>query len=270
MNHLSDIEGYLNQQVKEGCFRSNMAEGKNGKIEEGERSDQEKDLAYQNWKDEYREETIKEHNEITKESLALTKELQKLILGLATGTLVFSVTFVDKLEAELFQKWILASGWASLLISILAGVAFISVLLRQYIFNRELPLEIYGLDFPRKMKNRTKEFIKKEFSFDENEAEKMADLFSRKEVWESISKEGEFKSHSLRKAAGVMAKLFSLLDKIYKEKGDGDPPFPTKMIKKIISHLTIWNKVAAILAYVSQAAFFVGIVLIALFAFLNL
>ena len=58
-----------------------MAEGKNGKIEEGERSDQEKDLAYQNWKDEYREETIKEHNEITKESLALTKELQKLILG---------------------------------------------------------------------------------------------------------------------------------------------------------------------------------------------
>lgn len=258
-----------------------MAEGKNGKIEEGKRGDQEKDLAYQNSderKDEYREETTKEHNEIIKESLALTKELQKLILGLATGTLVFSVTFVDRLEAELFQKWILASGWASLLISILAGVAFISVFFRQHIFIRQLPMETYALDQVRKVKNKIKETFEKELTLDENEAEKLGDLFSRKEVWESISKgRSNIKSHltakdveSFRKVAGIMAKLLSLIDKFSKEKGDGDPSFPTKMIKKLIRHATIWYKVAAILAYVSQTAFFVGIVLIALFAFLNL
>ncbi|MFH1934456.1 MAG: hypothetical protein ABIN18_23145 [Pseudomonadota bacterium] len=262
-----------------------MAEEKNEKIEEGKRNDQDKDLAYQNneRKFEYREETRKEHNEIIKESLDLTKELQKLILGLATATLVFSVTFVDKLAPELFQKWILVTGWASLLISILAGVAFISVLLRQHIFIRQLPLETYTLDVLRNFKNQFKEAIKKhliftnELSLDENKAEKMAELFSQKEVWEFFSKKGKFKSHvstkdvkALRRIAGIMAILVSLVDKIYEEKGDGDPLFPTKMAKKLISQLTIWNKVAAIVGYVSQAAFFVGIVLIALFAFLNL
>jgi len=60
--------------------------------------------------------------ETLKEESVKSKEYYKFIIGLATGTLVFSVTFLKGVIDSPEYKIILIAGWVCLLISIVAGV----------------------------------------------------------------------------------------------------------------------------------------------------
>ncbi len=55
------------------------------------------------------------------------KEQTKYILSLATGTLIFSITFIEKIVPYPIHKWLIVSGWVSLLFSIISGVLSISL-----------------------------------------------------------------------------------------------------------------------------------------------
>jgi hypothetical protein len=54
--------------------------------------------------------------------LSQQREDLRFGIGLATGALIFSVTFIDKLAPIPHYKWLLFSGWVALLVSILAGI----------------------------------------------------------------------------------------------------------------------------------------------------
>jgi hypothetical protein len=57
-----------------------------------------------------------------KENTSRRKEYYKFVIGLSTGTLVFSVTFVEKFSLLQAFKPIIVIGWVCLIISIIAGV----------------------------------------------------------------------------------------------------------------------------------------------------
>jgi len=57
-----------------------------------------------------------------KESSVKSKEYYKFIIGLSTGTLVFSITFLKEFVTFPEYKFILIIGWFCLLTSIIAGV----------------------------------------------------------------------------------------------------------------------------------------------------
>lgn len=57
-----------------------------------------------------------------KESSARSKDYCKFVIGLSTGTLVFSVTFIDKFGLLPPYKPIILIAWCCLIISIVTGV----------------------------------------------------------------------------------------------------------------------------------------------------
>ena len=57
-----------------------------------------------------------------KEHYLRSKDYYKFIIGLSTGALVFSITFVEKFGAEPNCKSLMLIGWVCLIVSILAGV----------------------------------------------------------------------------------------------------------------------------------------------------
>jgi hypothetical protein len=63
-----------------------------------------------------------------KESLPIQKEHLKFIIGLSTGTLVFSITFFDKNTYALEYQWIAIIGWVFLLVTVVTGVSMLNSL----------------------------------------------------------------------------------------------------------------------------------------------
>ncbi len=57
-----------------------------------------------------------------KESTLRSKEYYKFIIGLSTGTLLISVTFIDKFSLLPAYKPLIVIGWICLIISIISGV----------------------------------------------------------------------------------------------------------------------------------------------------
>jgi hypothetical protein len=57
-----------------------------------------------------------------KERYLRSKDYYKFIIGLSTGALVFSITFIEKYGAETNCKSLMLMGWVCLIVSILAGV----------------------------------------------------------------------------------------------------------------------------------------------------
>lgn len=222
-------------------------------------------------------EQLKKLQESSKESLSLNKELHKLLLGLATGTLVFSVTFIDKLAPQMLYKNILAMGWFSLLVSVLASVAFISLAFSQFILLRNIPSYEYLFEIRKKIKHRVKERAQKELSWDEATAEKFGGMFLKKNFWDFVHKKGFFSGEKtsvelIEKEKGlakVMAKFISGLEKVIGKDEIEGLDFQVKQANKLIREIMVWAKVITILGYVSQGAFFVGVLFIAVFGFLN-
>lgn len=57
-----------------------------------------------------------------KESTSRSKDYYKFVIGLSTGALVFSVTFIEKFTLLQAYKPIILIGWVCLIISIISGV----------------------------------------------------------------------------------------------------------------------------------------------------
>lgn len=71
------------------------------------------------------DDTLKNIDEVLdnlKDSSPKSKEYCKFIISLATGTLVFSVTFLKEFETFPEYNFVLVIGWLCLLASIIAGV----------------------------------------------------------------------------------------------------------------------------------------------------
>ena len=205
--------------------------------------------------------------EVVKESINLNKELLKLVLGLATGTLVFSVTFVDKLGPELNHKWILGIGWGCLLASILAGVTFISLAFKRYTFIKSYPELEKVIDGVAGSKNVLKEALKKVTNWNEDQAKLAAEMYFKPEHWKKRAKSDN--NEEDKKTSKIMYKLVSILERFTRKHVGAKSDFSLKLITALIRQISIWENVSIALGYVTQWAFFSGIVLIALFAYLN-
>lgn len=218
----------------------------------------------------------KQETEKWKESVNLNKELHKLVLGLATGTLVFSVTFIDKLAPQMLYKYLLAIGWGSLLVSILASVAFISLLFRHFIFYKSFLLTFQDfLTLRERIKNMLKKKFQEESSWSEDFAKEFVDSLMNKKFVQHVAKEGLFckdRPDLIEKEKTFARIWFIFLSELETINGkDEVEGAEIRLIEflKSIRQMVMGEKVITILGYVSQGAFFVGIFFIAIFGFLN-
>ena len=207
-----------------------------------------------------------------KDSSPQSKEYCKFLIGLSTGTLMFSVTFLKQLAPFPQYKFLLAIGWLCLLASIVAGVlllpkpdqlqttiqnlkfvfgspqiaaAFYQEEFHQFCLKEWIKRSIRTVKADEKMKE---ELIQKVDDFATKDLEKFSEVLTSSEVKDS---EREYFKEVL--------KFLSLSKKI---QNVANPTALIRKYRKIILQ-TIWFNIVLIYG------FFVGVFAISLFSIIN-
>jgi len=213
-----------------------------------------------------------------KDSSAKSKDYYKFIIGLATGTLIFSLTFLKEFATFPEYKLILIIGWLCLFASIIAGVLVLPM--ADQLHSRVQSLkgllkspEMVGAIFKKELqqhylKNFVKNAVDPFFKNDEKKKEefhKFVDKLSTKELKkliEQVSLAGIKDSQAIRFLKEFFKEIFKLfsLSKIVER--EANPTIIFKRVRRIILQM-IW------LDRVMKYAFFAGVFAISLFSIIN-
>jgi len=213
-----------------------------------------------------------------KESSAQSKDYYKFIIGLATGTLVLSVTFLKGFIISPEYKIILIIGWLCLLSSIIAGVLVLpkadhlnaKVQSLKSLFRSK---EILGAIAKKELqehylKSLIKGIIDPVFKDDEKKKEEFYQFLDNlpiRELKKFYEKAGLLGVKNpkyisfLKEFLGEMFKLISLTKIVEQE---GNPSFLFKGVRRIILQMIWFDRVM-------KYAFFVGIFAISVFSIIN-
>jgi hypothetical protein len=207
-----------------------------------------------------------------------SKEYSKFVIGLATGTLVFSVTFLKGLVIFPEYKFILIIGWFCLLASIIAGVlllpktdelhAYIQSL-KNLLKSPETIVPIVKKELQEHfLKSWTKNIIDPVVKDDENKKKELYQFVDNLSLQESKKylealhllnvKDPQIISF-LKEFLEGMFKLLSLSKMVELR---ANPSFVLKSIKKIILQRIWFDRLM-------KYAFFVGILAISVFSIIN-
>ena len=213
----------------------------------------------------------------------IIKEQQKYILSLATGTLIFSVTFVGKIALVPVHKWLIVTGWIFLLISIVAGITAMHSLyqlivtmesLKRLTKDKNIPNMIFDEGYwerqsikPFLRDDWVKDFMeKKGVPIHENEIEKYKDeLLKDKTFFDAVKKQvltpddesiDMKKGAKMRKAVFKLFKTFQYLLRF---------THPTKLMNRFRRFMIQ----AAILPSLTLWSFYAGVFMITIFSIMN-
>jgi len=207
-----------------------------------------------------------------------SKEYSKFVIGLATGTLILSVTFLKGLVISPEYKFILIIGWFCLLVSIITGVLLLPKTdelhariqsLKNLITSPEMMVPIVKKELQKHiLKSWAKKIIDPVVKDNEKEKEKLyqfvdnLSLKGLKKYYEALVllnvKDPKLISF-LKEFLEGMFKLLSLSKMVELH---ANPSFVFKSIWKIILQM-IW------LDRLMKYAFFVGIFAISFFSIIN-
>jgi len=207
------------------------------------------------------------------------KDYIKFIIGLSTGTLVFSATFAKEFIKTPHYQFILIIGWACLFISIILGVWILPAAdTAQGLIERlkrmlaESPEKLVSLADKRLQEYYLRESIKAFFSPDFTNDEKGKDIFKKlqtaplenlkqlfKQMPEIRLKEPE--KHPFAK--DMVKEMFSWLSLMEFEEQFSYPPTILKKLRR-----AIWE--GLYLEKVMRYSFFVGMFAILIFSIINL
>jgi len=213
-----------------------------------------------------------------RDSSTQSKDYYKFIIGLATGTLVFSVTVLKGFTASPEYKIILVIGWLCLFASIVAGVLVLpkgdqlhsTVKLLKILFrSQEVVVAIAKKELQEHyLKVLIKGIINPALKEDEKKKEDIylyLDKLPTKDLEEFLKKAGvlgvkDAKAFNfIKEFLEEVFKLFSLV-KIVERKGN--PSSVVKSLRTIILQIFWFEKVM-------KYAFFAGIVAISVFSLFN-
>ena len=212
-----------------------------------------------------------------KESTAKSKDYHKFIIGLSTGTLIFSVTFIKEFIMFPEFKLILVAGWVGLLISIITGVLILPL-------GDELESQIRLLKTLFQSKEKIGPITKKELKehymklflksyigpLPENEekAKEINEFLNRlsfdkmKIMFEKIALSGLTDPLKLKQLKEILKELVKFLSIAKLEERYSNLPYVLKRIRISIYKLIILGKLV-------KYAFFFGIVAISIFSIIN-
>ena len=213
-----------------------------------------------------------------KDSSAKSKEYYKFIVGLATGILVFSVTFLKEFVTFPEYKLVLIIGWLFLLASIIAGVLVLPKADQLHARVQSLKglfrsPEVVGAIVKKELqqhylKTWIKSVIDPVVKDDEKKKEELYQFVDKlstkglKKFLEGLGLAGVKDSKAVRFLKEFFEEIFKFLSLTKMVERETNPVFVFRSLRKIILQM-IW------LDRVMKYAFFVGIFAISVFSIVN-
>jgi hypothetical protein len=213
-----------------------------------------------------------------KDASPKSKDYYKFIIGLATGTLIFSVTFLKEFLIFPEYKLILIIGWLCLLVSIIAGVLVLPKVDHLHASVQSLKgllksSEEIGVIVNKELqqhyiKTWIRSFIDPVFKDDEKGKEelyKSLDKLSTKRLkifLKSLGLAGVKDSTAIRFIGDFFKEMFKFLSLIKMMEREKNPIFIFKRVRQNILQMIWFDRIM-------KYAFFVGIIAISFFSIIN-
>ncbi|MBN1255480.1 MAG: hypothetical protein JXA50_09435 [Deltaproteobacteria bacterium] len=228
-----------------------------------------------------KQDSFKEFDEVLdnlKDASPKSKDYYKFIIGLATGTLIFSVTFLKEFHIFPEYKLILIIGWLCLLVSIIAGVLVLPKL--DHLHARVQSLkgllkssEEIGVIVKKELqqhyiKTWIKSFIDPVFKDDKNRKEELYKTLDKlstkrlKKFLKSLGLAGVKDSTAIHFIGDFFKEMFKFLSLIKMVEREKNPIFVFKSVRQNILQMFWFDRVM-------KYTFFVGIIAISFFSIIN-
>ena len=224
---------------------------------------------------------FKEFDEVLdnlKDSSAKSKDYYKFIIGLATGTLIFSVTFLKELATSPQYGFILIIGWIFLFTAIVAGVlvlpmadqlhsriqSFKGLLRSPEIIGPIVKKELHQHYLKTFIKNLIDHFFK-DAEQQKTELNQFVDKLSTedlKKFMKGLSLAGIKDTNAITFLTEFLKEIFKLLSLTKILEREASPTIIFKKLRRIILQMILLEKVM-------KYAFFTGIFAICLFSIIN-
>lgn len=213
-----------------------------------------------------------------KDASPKSKDYYKFIIGLATGTLIFSVTFLKEFLIFPEYKLILIIGWLCLLVSIIAGVlvlpkvdhlhARVQILKGLLKSPEEIGVIVKKELEQHYLKTWIRSFVDPVFKDDENRKEEFYNSLDKlstkrlKKFFKSVGLAGVKDSTAIRFLGEFLKEMLKFLSLIKIVEREKNPIFVFKSVRKNILQMIWFDRVM-------KYAFFVGIIAISFFSIIN-
>jgi len=212
-----------------------------------------------------------------RESSQKNKDYYKFIIGLATGTLIFSVTFLKEFVQFPEYKFILIIGWFCMLVSIITGVLvlpkgdILQVKLNNLKNLLKSPEKLIALSKRELQEHYIKSYIKTSVESVIKDDEKAKDFYkllnklsaeTLKKLYEGLQLTGVDNPKDIRFLKEFLREIFRFLSLLKIEERESYPPALFRSLRIIILELIYLEKVM-------KYAFFFGIFAISLFSIIN-